>query len=281
MRLIETVGDMRAAVKTQKMQGRSVGLVPTMGSLHKGHLSLVKASKLDNDHTVVSIFVNPKQFGANEDFKRYPRDLEKDSSLAEEAGADVVFAPGVGEMYPEGFNTYVNVEGITGILCGKSRPVLFRGVTTVVSKLFNIIGPDKAYFGQKDAQQVVVVRKMVKDLNMNVEIITCPTVREPDGLAMSSRNVYLSPEERKAATILSRALFEAEEAVKKGERSKEKILSLLFQRVLSEKLAVIDYIEAVDAETLQDVKLLKGKVLLVLAVKFGATRLIDNIILDI
>jgi len=197
MRVIETISDLKAIIRTQKNLGRVIGLVPTMGYLHEGHLSLVNMSRQNNDYTVMSIFVNPTQFGPNEDFDRYPRDLERDLKLAEAAGVDVVFAPSVKEMYPDGYKTYVNVEGITEVLCGKSRPGHFRGVTTIVTKLFNIVEPHRAYFGQKDAQQVAVIKKMVKDLNMNVEIITCPIVREEDGLAMSSRNVYLSPEERK------------------------------------------------------------------------------------
>ncbi|GAE89106.1 pantoate-beta-alanine ligase [Acetivibrio straminisolvens JCM 21531] len=215
MRVIETISDLKAIVRTQKSMGRTIGFVPTMGYLHEGHLSLVNMSLQNNDYTIMSIFVNPTQFGPNEDFDRYPRDMERDLKLAESAGVDVVFAPSVKEMYPDGYNTYVNVEGITEVLCGKSRPGHFRGVTTIVAKLFNIVEPHRAYFGQKDAQQVAVIKKMVRDLNMNIEIITCPIVREEDGLAMSSRNVYLSPEERKSALILSKSLMESEELIKK------------------------------------------------------------------
>jgi len=229
----------------------------------------------------MSIFVNPTQFGPNEDFDRYPRDLERDLKLAEAAGVDVVFAPSVKEMYPDGYKTYVNVEGITEVLCGKSRPGHFRGVTTIVTKLFNIVEPHRAYFGQKDAQQVAVIKKMVKDLNMNVEIITCPIVREEDGLAMSSRNVYLSPEERKSAVILSKSLMEAEELIKKGETDAKKIRKYIIDRIQTEKNAVIDYVEVVNADTLENVDEIKGRVLVALAVKFGSTRLIDNVIVEV
>ncbi|ABN52135.1 MAG TPA: pantoate--beta-alanine ligase [Hungateiclostridium thermocellum] len=281
MRVIETISDLKAIIRTQKNLGRVIGLVPTMGYLHEGHLSLVNMSRQNNDYTVMSIFVNPTQFGPNEDFDRYPRDLERDLKLAEAAGVDVVFAPSVKEMYPDGYKTYVNVEGITEVLCGKSRPGHFRGVTTIVTKLFNIVEPHRAYFGQKDAQQVAVIKKMVKDLNMNVEIITCPIVREEDGLAMSSRNVYLSPEERKSAVILSKSLMEAEELIKKGETDAKKIRKYIIDRIQTEKNAVIDYVEVVNADTLENVDEIKGRVLVALAVKFGSTRLIDNVIVEV
>ncbi|CDG35596.1 Pantothenate synthetase [Acetivibrio thermocellus BC1] len=281
MRVIETISDLKAIIRTQKNLGRVIGLVPTMGYLHEGHLSLVNMSRQNNDYTVMSIFVNPTQFGPNEDFDRYPRDLERDLKLAEAAGVDVVFAPSVKEMYPDGYKTYVNVEGITEVLCGKSRPGHFRGVTTIVTKLFNIVEPHRAYFGQKDAQQVAVIKKMVKDLNMNVEIITCPIAREEDGLAMSSRNVYLSPEERKSAVILSKSLMEAEELIKKGETDAKKIRKYIIDRIQTEKNAVIDYVEVVNADTLENVDEIKGRVLVALAVKFGSTRLIDNVIVEV
>ena len=281
MRVIETISDLKAIIRTQKNLGRVIGLVPTMGYLHEGHLSLVNMSRQNNDYTVMSIFVNPTQFGPNEDFDRYPRDLERDLKLAEAAGVDVVFAPSVKEMYPDGYKTYVNVEGITEVLCGKSRPGHFRGVTTIVTKLFNIVEPHRAYFGQKDAQQVAVIKQMVKDLNMNVEIITCPIVREEDGLAMSSRNVYLSPEERKSAVILSKSLMEAEELIKKGETDAKKIRKYIIDRIQTEKNAVIDYVEVVNADTLENVDEIKGRVLVALAVKFGSTRLIDNVIVEV
>ncbi len=281
MKLVNKISDLKIIIKSNKSMGKTIGFVPTMGYLHEGHLSLAKRSVQENDFTVMSIFVNPTQFGPNEDFERYPRDLERDLALAESVGVDIVFAPSVEEMYPEGYKTYVNVEDITGVLCGRSRPGHFRGVTTVVNKLFNIVEPDKAYFGQKDAQQVVVVKKMVKDLNMNLEVIACPIVREPDGLAMSSRNTYLSSEERKAALILSKSLFEAEELIKQGERSGKKIAEYIEGRIKTEKLAEIDYVEVVSADSLEKLEELKGSVLIALAVKFGKTRLIDNIIVEV
>ncbi len=281
MRIIETVADMKAVIKSQKQAGKSVGLVPTMGYLHQGHISLVKHSTTENDFTVVSIFVNPTQFGPNEDFDKYPRDLEKDMKLAERAGVDIVFAPSVKEIYPEGYKTYISVEGITEIMCGKSRPGHFRGVTTVVAKLFNIVTPNKAYFGQKDAQQVAVIKQMVKDLHMNLEIITCPIIREADGLAMSSRNVYLNSEERKAALVLSQSLFDAQKLVESGERSKEKLYKSIHDHISSESLANIEYIEIVDADTLENINKIEKRMLVALAVRFGNTRLIDNIILEV
>lgn len=281
MRLIDSISDIKAVIKAQKSMGKTIGLVPTMGYLHEGHMSLVNMSVQHNDFTVLSVFVNPVQFGPNEDFERYPRDIDRDIKMAETAGVDVVFSPSVSEMYPDGYKTYVEVEGITNILCGRTRPGHFKGVTTVVNKLFNIVQPDRAYFGQKDAQQVVVIKKMVKDLNMNLEIVTCPIVREKDGLAMSSRNVYLSGEERKSALILSKSLFEAEELIKKGKTGKENILKYITDRIKSEKSAQIDYIEIINAETLDSIEFLKGRVLIALAVKFGNTRLIDNVIVEV
>ncbi|HOQ36237.1 MAG TPA: pantoate--beta-alanine ligase [Acetivibrio sp.] len=282
MRLIESINDIKAIIRSQKSMGKTIGLVPTMGYLHEGHMSLVNMSVQHNDFTVLSVFVNPTQFGPNEDFDRYPRDIERDIKMAEAAGVDVVFSPSVEEMYPDGYKTYVEVEDITKILCGRTRPGHFKGVTTVVNKLFNIVQPDRAYFGQKDAQQVVVINKMVKDLNMNVEIVTCPIVREEDGLAMSSRNVYLSTEERKSALILSKSLFEAQELIKNGENRKENILKYIVDRIKSEKGAQIDYVEIVNADTLDSIgEFLKGRVLIALAVKFGNTRLIDNAIVEV
>lgn len=281
MRLIDKISDMKAIIRSNKSMGKTIGFVPTMGYLHEGHLSLAKRSVQENDLTVMSIFVNPTQFGPNEDFDKYPRDLERDLTLAEAAGVDVVFAPSVGEMYPDGYKTYVNVEDITEVLCGRSRPGHFRGVTTVVNKLFNIVEPNKAYFGQKDAQQVIVIKKMVRDLNMNLEVITCPIVREPDGLAMSSRNVYLNAEERKAAVILSKSLFEAEELIKKGEKSRKRIVEYIESAIKTEKLAEIDYVEVVSADNLEIMEELKGSILIALAVRFGKTRLIDNVIVEV
>lgn len=280
MQLIDNINEMKAFVRSQKLVAKTIGLVPTMGFLHEGHMSLVKASKSNNDITVMSIFVNPTQFGKNEDFGKYPRDLGNDMRLAEKEGVDVIFAPTAEEVYPFGYKTYVNVEGITGLLCGKSRPGHFKGVTTIVCKLFNIIEPQRAYFGQKDAQQAIVIKQMVKDLNINVEVITCPIVREQDGLALSSRNIYLNSEERRAATILSKALFEAKAKIVAGERRNNTIKDFIKARINCEKLATIDYIEITDANTLDEAKVLRGSILIALAVKIGNTRLIDNIIIE-
>ena len=281
MRIIGSISDIRAIVRAQKKLGKTIGLVPTMGYLHKGHISLVEASVRENDYTIISIFVNPTQFGPNEDYVKYPRNMQKDSQLAEEAGVDVVFAPEAKEIYLDGFKTYVNVEGITKILCGKTRPGHFKGVATIVNKLFNIIEPDKAYFGQKDAQQVAVIKRMAADLNINIEIVACPIVREHDGLAMSSRNTYLSPDERKAALVLSRSLFEAGEMIGSGERRKGIILAQILKNLNCEKLANIEYVDILNADTMGEIKKIEGKVLIALAVKFGTTRLIDNIILEV
>jgi len=281
MKVINTISDMKEIIKLNRTTKKSIGFVPTMGYLHEGHLSLVKRSVQDNDITVMSIFVNPTQFGPNEDFEKYPRDMERDLSLAQAAGVDVVFTPDVEQMYPDKYKTFVNVESITDVLCGYSRPGHFRGVTTVVNKFFNIIEPDKAYFGQKDAQQVIVIKKMVRDLNMSLEIVTCPIVRETDGLAMSSRNVYLESDERKASVILSKSLFESEHLIKQGEKSREKILEYVRTRIKTEKLAEIEYIEVVSADNLETMEKLDGVVLIALAVRFGKTRLIDNIIVEV
>ena len=281
MKIVKTIKEIREIVMQQQKMGRTIGLVPTMGYLHKGHLSLVEEARRNNDFIVMSIFVNPTQFGQNEDFDKYPRDLVRDARLAEDAGVDVIFSPEAGEMYPEGYKTYVNVEGITEVLCGKSRPGHFRGVTTVVCKLFNIVKPDRAYFGQKDAQQAAVIKKMVRDLDFDIEIVTCPIVREEDGLAMSSRNVYLDEQQRKSALILSKSLFEARRRILEGERDKQKILDNILQMLHTEKSAEVDYVEIVNADTLEDIEEIKGKVLIALAVKFGTTRLIDNIILEV
>ncbi len=281
MIIVEKIRDLKAVINEERRKGKTIGLVPTMGYLHEGHISLVKASKRENDFTVISIFVNPTQFGVNEDFSKYPRDIERDSKMAEEAGVDVIFAPSIDEMYPRGYKTYVDVEDITDKMCGKSRPGHFKGVTTVVAKLFNIVQANRAYFGQKDAQQVIVIKKMVEDLNMNIEIVTCPIVREKDGLAMSSRNVYLGSDAREAALILSKVLFEVEKLINNGERDKEKIVEFIEKKISSERLAVIDYIAVVSAEDLSDVEQIAGKVLIALAVKFGSTRLIDNIIMEV
>ena len=282
MRVIDNISGLKAIIRAQKKAGKSIGFVPTMGFLHEGHMSLVRASVENNDFTVMSIFVNPTQFGENEDFDKYPRDIKGDSAKAESCGVDVLFTPSVAEMYPEGYNTYVEITGdITGKLCGRSRPGHFRGVATVVTKLFHIIEPDKAYFGQKDAQQAAIITKFVSELDMNLEVVICPIVREKDGLAMSSRNVYLNSEERKAALVLSKSLFEAKTRIISGERSVENILAQINEAIVQEKLASIDYTALVDALTLGDLMQIKDKVLIALAVKFGKTRLIDNIIVEV
>ena len=276
--LVRSIDEMKQIVKKLKQEGKSIGFVPTMGYLHEGHISLMRCSKKDNDITVVSIFVNPIQFGVNEDLDRYPRDLERDLQICKKEGVDYVFHPSVEEMYPEGFSTYVVVEGLTEGLCGAYRPGHFKGVTTVVNKLFNIVQPDRAYFGEKDYQQLKVIQRMVKDLNMNVQVIGCPIVREPDGLAMSSRNKYLSPEERKAALSLSKALFKAKELFESGETDINKIRKEMEKIILSHpEVKEIQYIEFVDAETLKPKEKLEKGTVIALAVFVGNTRLIDNI----
>ncbi|MDP4094635.1 MAG: pantoate--beta-alanine ligase [Bacillota bacterium] len=281
MRTIEKISDLKAIIKSQKVSGKSIGFVPTMGYLHEGHLSLVKHAADENDFVVMSIFVNPTQFGPNEDLDKYPRNLDGDMQLAEQAGVDVIFLPKVSEMYPEGYKTYISVEKITERLCGKSRPGHFRGVATVVCKLFNIVEPDKAYFGEKDAQQVVVIKQMVRDLNMGLEIVPCPIVREADGLALSSRNTYLTKGQRNSALVLSTSLFHARDMIKNGERRVNAILDYLKKNISSEEAANIDYIEIVDADTLEPLNVVEKRVLIALAVKFGTTRLIDNVIVEV
>jgi pantoate--beta-alanine ligase len=280
--ILNTINDIRLEIKEVLRDGKSIGFVPTMGYLHEGHLSLVKRAKQENDIVVVSIFVNPTQFGPGEDFESYPRDLERDSKLVKDAGADIVFAPQVNEMYPEGCSTYVEVEGnITKKLCGASRPGHFKGVTTIVSKLFNIVTPHRAYFGQKDAQQVAVIEKMVRDLCLDIEIVPCPIIREDDGLAMSSRNIYLNEEERRAATILSDSLFKVQEMIRHGEKQASRISDFIISNIKNEELAEIDYVEIVSAKTLEEIEEIKGDVLIALAVKIGKARLIDNIRLEV
>lgn len=279
MKVVETVAEMRALVSAAKKAGKVVGFVPTMGALHSGHLSLVEAAKSSCDFVVVSIFVNPTQFGPNEDFEAYPRTWSADLAACGSAGVDVVFHPSVCEMYPEGWETWVQVEGVTDKLCGKSRPTHFRGVATVVTKLFNIVQPDKAIFGQKDAQQVVVLTKMARDLNMPVEIVRAPIVREADGLAKSSRNVYLSSEQRKAAVVLSQSLFKAKELTDQGERNCQALKSTVIECIKASPLAEIDYVEIYSFPELIEMERLDKAALLAVAVRFGTTRLIDNIIL--
>jgi pantoate--beta-alanine ligase len=276
MQIFDTVSGLRKFLAAHRAAGRRIGLVPTMGYLHAGHLSLVHAARHACDVVVLSIFVNPKQFGPQEDFATYPRDMEGDLRQAREAGVDAVFAPSVEEMYPPGFLTEVVVHELTSPLCGAARPGHFNGVTTVVAKLLNIVGPDRAYFGQKDYQQVTVLRKMATDLCMPLEVITCPTVREPDGLARSSRNAYLNPAERQAALVLSRALHLADERLVQGERQGARLTATLRDCIAKEPLARIDYVAVCDPDTLQEVEQISGNVLVVLAVYIGKTRLIDN-----
>jgi pantoate--beta-alanine ligase len=280
MKIVHTIAEIREFVRQARLAGRTVGLVPTMGYLHQGHLELMRRARERCGLVVASIFVNPAQFGPNEDLARYPRDLERDARLAEEAGVDVIFNPPVEEMYPPGFCTWVDVERITENLCGASRPGHFRGVATVVTKLFNIVRPDVAFFGQKDAQQALVIRRMAADLNLDLEIVTVPTLREPDGLARSSRNVYLDPAQRRAAPVLARSLERAAEAVRAGERDVQKIRRLVEDLIRAEPLAQIDYVEIYSYPGLEPAERLQGPALLALAVKFGPTRLIDNVILE-
>ncbi|WP_427339374.1 pantoate--beta-alanine ligase [Caloranaerobacter sp. DY30410] len=281
MNIIKSIEEMKNIISDEKAKGKSIGFVPTMGYLHDGHLSLMKRARKENDVVVVSIFVNPKQFGQGEDYEVYPRDIERDSKLAESVGVDYIFAPEVEEMYPEGYNTYVEVLGVTDKLCGASRPGHFRGVTTVVMKLFNIVTPDRAYFGQKDAQQVYVIKQMVRDLNMDVNIISCPIVREHDGLAMSSRNTYLSEEERRQALVLSKSLFWAKDMINKGERDAKTLIEGIKSMINEMPLADIDYVEIIDYDTFREVDKLKGNILIALAVRIGKTRLIDNILVEV
>jgi pantoate--beta-alanine ligase len=273
--VVTTVDGMR---RLRSQAVGSVGFVPTMGYLHEGHLSLVRRARAENDVVVASIFVNPTQFGPTEDFERYPRDPQRDLNLLQQERTDIVFMPSAVEMYPEGFSTYIDVDGVTEVLEGAHRPGHFRGVATVVLKLFNIVQPTRAYFGQKDAQQVVVIRKMVNDLKLNVEVVPCPTVRETGGLAMSSRNVYLSPDERRAALILFRALSLSERLWRSGERDATKLRDRLHILMAREPLASVDYISAAHPETLQELESMDGPTLISLAIRIGDTRLIDNLV---
>ena len=282
MKLVKTVAELQQIVKETKKAGKCIGLVPTMGALHEGHASLIKAAHAENDFTIVSDFVNPTQFGPAEDLDAYPRTLDHDCKLAEEMGADVLFAPSPNEMYPSRDMTWVEVTGdITKVLCGRTRPIHFRGVATVVSKLFNLAQPDKAYFGQKDAQQAQVLKRMVKDLFFPLEIRVMPIVREADGLAKSSRNVYLNKAERSAAVILSKALAKAKAAFEAGERDSAKLIALVTEMIQTEPLSNIDYVEMYQLPDLTPAeKTITTDHLLAVAVKFGTTRLIDNIILQ-
>ena len=279
MIIVSSVEEVRNQVKEWRKQGLTVGLVPTMGYLHEGHQSLIKASVENNDRTVVSVFVNPIQFGPNEDLATYPRDLDRDSKLCEETGADLIFHPEKENMYDDDFCTYIDMDSVTKNLCGKTRPTHFRGVCTVVGKLFNIVAPDRAYFGQKDAQQLAVIRRMVRDLNFDLEIVGCPIIREDDGLAKSSRNTYLSEEERKAALVLSRSLKEGKALIESGEKDAKKVVDSIRKVIETEPLAKIDYVEAVDFDTIEPIETIKNNTLVAIAVYIGKTRLIDNIII--
>ena len=276
MKVVDTITRMSTLVKMYKKEGKSISLVPTMGYLHEGHLSLVRAARKHTDVVIMSIFVNPMQFGPKEDFEKYPKDLNRDEELATSAGADIVFHPSVKDMYPAGYSTYVSVEGLTDNLCGASRPEHFKGVTTVVAKLFEIIRPDLAYFGQKDAQQAIVIKKMTDDLNMGIEIKIMPTMREPDGLAMSSRNVYLSADERKDAPALYGSLKKAEDMIRAGERDAKKVIKMMQESIKAVPGAKIDYVSVVDTINLKDMKTIAGDILIAVAVFIGKTRLIDN-----
>ena len=280
MKIVSTIEEVRAQVKEWKKEGLSIGFVPTMGYLHEGHMSLIDAAG-ENDRVVVSIFVNPMQFGPTEDLASYPRDLEHDAKLCEEHGVDLIFHPTPEEMYGDQFYSYVDMDVLTKELCGLSRPVHFRGVCTVVTKLFNIVTPDRAYFGQKDAQQLAVIKRMVTDLNMPLTITGCPIIREEDGLAKSSRNTYLLPEERKAAPVLSRSIFLGKEMVEKGERDCKKILASMTAEIEKEPLAKIDYVKIVDLDTMQQVEKIDRGILAAIAVYIGKTRLIDNFMYEL
>ena len=277
MKIVSTVEEVRKQIKEWKRQGQSIGFVPTMGYLHEGHKSLMDCARKENDRVVVSIFVNPMQFGPAEDLADYPRDLEHDTKICESAGTDLIFHPEPEEMYDGDFCSFVDMSVLTEGLCGKTRPVHFRGVCTVVTKLFNIVTPDRAYFGQKDGQQLAVIRRMVRDLNMDICIVGCPIVREEDGLAKSSRNTYLSPEERKAALVLSQAVRLGAELAK-TEKDAKKVVLAMKDKIQTEPLARIDYVEAVDALSMQPVKTLEGGCMLAMAVYIGKTRLIDNVL---
>ena len=273
MRIITRPDEMRAWSFEQRCAGKTIGFVPTMGALHEGHVSLMRAAAHGNDAAVASIFVNPTQFAPHEDFNRYPRTFDADCRMSEAAGMHVIYAPAARTMYPEGYATYVSVEGITQGLCGRSRPVFFRGVATVVTKLFNAVLPHRAYFGQKDAQQCAVIRRMARDLDMGIEIVEMPIVREPDGLAMSSRNAYLSPEERQRGLCLSRSLFHARELLEAGERNARRIIDAVREGMAD---VDIDYVELVDADDFQPVEKVSGTIVLAVAAFAGNTRLIDN-----
>lgn len=279
--IVKEIKELRNIIKKQKLEGKKIGFVPTMGYLHEGHLSLIKNAKEENDFVITSIFVNPIQFGPNEDLEKYPRDIERDRKMALESGCDIIFNPEVAEMFPEPLKTSVQVEQLTEPLCGRSRPGHFKGVTTIVTKLFNIVAPENAYFGQKDAQQAAVLIKMTEDLNFDIKIKVCPIVREKDGLAMSSRNVYLSTQEREDALALYKSLELAENLIENGERDVNVVISKIRNFIESHKLCEVDYIEILNFNDLEEIKEIKGNILIALAVKLGKTRLIDNKILEV
>lgn len=280
MEICYKIAEVRAQVKKWKREGLTVGFVPTMGYLHEGHKSLMEAARRENDRVVVSIFVNPMQFGPNEDLESYPRDLKKDAALCEGVGVDLIFHPEPEEMYPEGFCSYVDMNGLTTELCGKTRPIHFRGVQTVVLKLFHIVTPDNAYFGQKDAQQLAVVKRMVKDLSVDVTIHGCPIVREADGLAKSSRNTYLSEKEREAALVLSKSLAAGKACIESGEKDAAAVKKTIADIIATEPLAKIDYVDVVDFDTITPIDQIGECTLVAIAVYIGKTRLIDNFIIE-
>jgi pantoate--beta-alanine ligase len=279
--LVSAIAEVRQAVGRARDRNLKMGLVPTMGALHAGHVSLIRAARAETGFVVVSIFVNPTQFGPGEDFNRYPRPLEADLDVCRREGVDLVFAPAAETMYPADFHTYVEVHHLQDVLCGPSRPGHFRGVATVVCKLFNIVQPDLAYFGQKDFQQARIIQQLVRDLNLPLEVRICPTIREPDGLALSSRNRYLNGEQRRHATVLYRSLQEVKAAVEKGERDPVALQRRLAERITATPGAILDYAEVRSAETLRTQPRLQGEVLVAVAVKFGGTRLIDNVLLQV
>lgn len=278
MKMVKTIQEMKEMALSHRAGGASIGLVPTMGYFHEGHLSLMQAARSENDIMVVSLFVNPIQFRPGEDLDRYPKDLNRDVELALDADVDILFLPKSSEIYPKGFCTRISVQGLSDRLCGESRPGHFQGVSTIVAKLFHIVQPNRAYFGLKDFQQTAVIRRMVEDLNFDMDIITLPTVRDKDGLAMSSRNSYLSAEERTSARSLKESLDLAVRQITEGERSADRIRTIIRERIAREKLACIDYVSVSNPESLQEVSVLKGEVLVALAVFVGRTRLIDNVL---
>lgn len=280
MDVVKTIDQVRAAVRKARGAGKTIGFVPTMGALHQGHVSLMEAAKNKCDVVVVSIFVNPTQFGAGEDLDKYPRDIEGDAEKCRQAGVDFIFAPQVSEMYPDKLISWVEVEKLTDNLCGRSREGHFRGVTTVCAKLFNIVLPDIAFFGQKDAQQAIVIKRMVADLNMPLAIEVCPTIREKSGLAISSRNQYLSEDEKKEAALIYASLQKCEQLAKEGADNSEKLIEAMLEKLAESSNICIEYIKIVDINTVADVNMVSGPVLVAIAVKLGRTRLIDNIILD-